>query len=251
MTRFLLLIVSCLLPCLSSAGEGEVLIVADEIPAMELLAGKLKAEEKVTSQIVLQTAMPADLSGFSAVIVYIHKGLNEPAERAMIDYTNAGGKLVALHHSISSGKRKNKGWFPFLGVTLAEGDVNAGGYKWKEGVTLNIVNLAPDHFITSHKVQYPANFRFALGAEPEKQVPGFTLEDSEVYLNHVLTGPHTLLLGLRYTDETGKVWMQGHAGWVRPSGKGWIIYLMSGHSARDFENPAYARIVTNAVAWKP
>lgn len=88
--------------------------------------------------------------------------------------------------------------------------------------------------------------------DPVKPLPGFTLEDSEVYLNHFLTGPHTVLLGLRYTDEkTGKVWMQGHSGWVRPAGKGWIVYLLPGHSAKDFENPAYARIVMNAVIWKP
>jgi type 1 glutamine amidotransferase len=73
----------------------------------------------------------------------------------------------------------------------------------------------------------------------------------QVYLNHVLTGPHTVLLGLRYTDPTGKVWMQGHAGWVRQAGKGTVAYFLPGHSALDFEDPAYARIVLNAVIWKP
>ena len=39
-------------------------------------------------------------------------------------------------NSISSGKRKNARWFPFLEVSLPEGDLNQGGYKWIEGVTL-------------------------------------------------------------------------------------------------------------------
>jgi type 1 glutamine amidotransferase len=83
-------------------------------------------------------------------------------------------------------------------------------------------------------------------------LPGFTLHDSEVYLNHKLLEPRTVLLGLRYKDEkTGKVWMQEHAGWVRPAGKGWIVYLMAGHSAKDFENPVYSRLVINSVIWKP
>jgi len=251
MTKFLSLI-GCLLLTASAFAAGDLLIVADEIPAMELLAGKLKAEEDITSKVVLQTAMPAELSAFAAVMVYIHKGLDAAPERAFIAYANGGGKLILLHHSISSGKRKNKEWFPFLGVSLLEGDVNAGGYKWTEPVTLDIVNLAPDHFITTHKVQYPQKINFANSGGVEKPLPGFTLKDSEVYLNHVLAGPHTALLGLRYTDaKTGKVWMQGHAGWVRQAGKGWIVYLLPGHSALDFENPAYARIVLNAVIWKP
>lgn len=233
------------------AGSG-VLIVADEMPAMELLAGKLKAAEGLASDLVLQTALPADLTRYGTVIVYIHKGLDEAAERAFIGYAEGGGKLLVLHHSISSGKRKNKDWFPFLGVALPQGGVNEDGYQWQESITLDLVNLAPEHFITTHQVQYPARIAYGHSPDAEKQLPGFTLPDSEVYLNHVLSGPRTPLLGLRFADpKSGQVWMQGHAGWVRPAGKGWAIYLMPGHSALDFENPAYARIVMNAVIWKP
>ena len=242
--------------CFLTAGlfaSDEVLIVADEFPAMQLLAGKLKTEENVTSQIVVQTNMPADLSHFTAVLVYIHRELNEPAEKAFIAYAKSGGKLIVLHHTISSGKRRNKEWFPFLGVALPEGDVSQGGYQWTEGVTLDIVNLAPNHFITTNKVNYPSQIAFQTAdSAGEKTLSGFTLTDSEVYLNHALSGTRTLLLGLKYADaRTGKLYMQSHAGWVMPSGKGWTIYLMSGHSARDFENPAFARIVANTVVWKP
>ncbi len=233
---------------------GEVLIVADEFPAMQVLADQLKAETDVPIRIVGQTNLPANLSSFAAVLVYIHRDLAETAEKAFVTYTDAGGKLIVLHHSISSGKRKNRQWFSFLGVTLPEGDVSRGGYQWTEGVTLQIVNLAPDQFITTNRVSYPERVAFqspAVGPET-KTLPGFTLTDSEVYLNHVLDGPHTLLLGLKYTDgKTGRLFMQTHAGWFRPDGKGWIVYLMPGHSARDFENPAYRRIVVNAVLWKP
>lgn len=233
-------------------GAGEVLIVADEFPAMEVLSARLKTDADVTARIVAQTNLPAELAPFPAVIVYIHRDLQPTAERALIDYTLAGGKLIALHHSISSGKRKNKDWFRFLGVTLPTGPVSAGGYQWTEGVTLSLVNLAPDHFITTHKITYPERIPFAPPGESERRLPGFTLTESEVYLNHVLSGPRTLLLGLKYTDaKTGQVYQQRHAGWLKPAGKGWIIYLMAGHSARDFEDPVYGRIVSNAVIWKP
>lgn len=220
---------------------AEVLIVADEFPAMEIVAQRLKQDEGIASTIVKQDEMPAELAKYSAIIVYVHKKLADAPAKAMVDYTNAGGKLVALHHSISSGKRENKHWFPFLGVDLPKGDVEQGGYKWTEGVTLHVLNRAPAHFITTHKVKYDA-----------QNPSGFALEDSEVYLNHTFTGPRTVLLGLKYTDaKTGKTWMQDTAGWLKPSGKGWIVYLMPGHRAQEFQHPAYSRIVLNAVIFKP
>lgn len=96
----------------------EVLIVADEIPAMQVLAKSLKVQEGITTKIVFQTNLPRSLEGFRAVIVYIHKDLDSGPEKAFIQYAKNGGKLIVLHHSISSAKRKNNEWFTFLGVDL-------------------------------------------------------------------------------------------------------------------------------------
>ncbi|MBI3849278.1 MAG: ThuA domain-containing protein [Verrucomicrobia bacterium] len=238
----------------SGVTVAEVLIVADEFPAMELVAAKLKSEERITSKVISQTELPASLAPFDAVIVYIHKELSASAEAALIDYTKAGGKLVVLHHSISSAKRKNPHWFSFLEVALPESDVAAGGYKWIHPVTLDFVNLAPRHYIMTNRVNYPAQISYATTNAPVRNggLPGFTLEESEVYLNHALTGPRTLLMGFKYVDAgTKTTYMQDTAGWIKPTGKGWIIYLSPGHSVKDFENPTFARIVLNAVVWKP
>jgi hypothetical protein len=253
MFKPLLLLAGVLLsgPTLAAA---EVLIVADEFPAMEWLADTLQNREGIPSRVVAQTNLPPQLAGFRAVIVYIHGNLGARTEQALIEYTRAGGKLIVLHHSISSGKRNNAQWFKFLGVALPEGDVSQGGYKWIEPVTLDIVKLAPDHFITTNQVSYPTRIGWrATGAGTgEESLPGFTLHESEVYLNHVITAPRTQLLGFKYTDaKSGQVWRQNHAGWVKPSGGGWIVYLLPGHSVKDFEHPAYARMVLNAVTWKP
>ena len=62
--------------------------------------------------------MPASLSAFRAVIVYIHKDIDSKSEKVFIQYAKNGGKLLILHHSISSAKRKNAEWFSFLGVDL-------------------------------------------------------------------------------------------------------------------------------------
>ena len=224
-------------------------MVADEFPALEVVAAKLKANTGIASEMVAQGALPPSLGLYSAVVVYIHGNLGEPAEKALIDYANAGGRLVLLHHSISSGKRRNNQWFQFLGVTLPEGVVDQGGYKWIEPATLEVVNLAPTSYITSNQVVWRTNLNFSLSPqEPARSLPGLVLPESEVYLNHHLEGARTLLLGLQYRDaRSGRLYRQATAGWIKQAGRGTVIYLMPGHSARDFENPTYGQIVLNAI----
>ncbi len=241
----------CLIPllaCVLSVNAlADALIVADEFPAMEVLARRLKAEEGVTSQLVDQGHLPGTLATFNAVVVYIHKGLEASAEQKFIEYARAGGRLVLLHHSISSGKRQNHDWFSFLGVDLPQGDVEQGGYKWIEDVQVKWFNLAPNHFIMTNRIAYRQTV--TTGSDNGTQTfPAFTLSNTEVYLNHVLKGPHTLLMGLQYTDpKTARTWTQQTAGWIRPVEKGWVIYFMPGHTLHDFEDPVYGRIVINAL----
>ena len=94
--------------CLSAWAWGaqEILIVADEFPAMEILARQLKARGGPDATIVRQEALPDSLKPYPAVVVYIHGQLQESTERALVAYTKEGGRLLALYHSISSGKRK-------------------------------------------------------------------------------------------------------------------------------------------------
>jgi hypothetical protein len=247
---------------------AKVIIVADEVPAMEVVAGKLKSAEEIESTIVSQKELPSSLASYEAVVVYIHGPLAEGAENAFIDYTKAGGKLVLLHHSISSGKRKNLHWFSFLGVKLPEADLAHGGYKWIEGVGFELVALQPNHFIMTNKIVYPEQVVFtmnpvvaegkgegknsALDLRRDTRLPGFRLEHTEVYLNHVHTEPRTLLMGLKYIDtRSGITYTHERAGWIKLTGKGLIVYLMPGHTKEDFENTIYGRIVVNAVIWKP
>lgn len=253
MLKHLTLLLVCFF-AVSNCALADVLIVADEFPAMETLAAKLKSDEHIDSKVISQKDLPENLSSFDAVVVYIHKDLSEKAENAFIAYALGGGKLVLLHHSISSGKRKNAHWFSFLGVALPEGDVNHGGYKWIEGVSLDLVNLNPNHFIMTNKVTYSEHIAYtnSNSSLPRGDLPAFKLDDSEVYLNHLLDGSRTILMGLKFTDEKSKtVYMQPHAGWIKPAGKGTVIYLMPGHTKRDFENQTYGRIVLNAVTCKP
>jgi hypothetical protein len=229
-----------------AAAKPPVLIVADEIPAMETLGKQLETRVQTSSEITTQDKLPDSLAGYPAVLVYIHKALTEKAENAFLEYAEGGGKLVVLHHSISSSKRvnKNKRWMPALGIELPEGDFAAGAYKYFDDVDWDIVNLAPKSPITTHGVTYPLKIERA-----GKKLPGYRPKPTEIYLNHKLIGEHTLLLGLHYVHkETGKVYDQDTVAWSKPLGKGKIFYFMPGHHAEDFENPIYAQIISNAVA---
>jgi len=227
----------------------EVLMVVDEIPAMETLAAQFKARSNVASQIVRQTEMPASLARYQTVVVYIHMGLNQEPEKRLIEYARNGGNLMVLHHSISSGKRKNLEWLPFLGVTLPTGSLDQDGYAYFEEVTFEVVNLAPGEYVTTHDVRYDKKVQYASdGMGGEKGYDGFSVPTSEVYLNHRFDGPRTKLLGWKWTEpKSGRTYMQDTAGWHMATGKGSVYYFMVGHSAADFKIPAYAQILSNAL----
>jgi hypothetical protein len=229
--------------------EVPVLIVADEIPAMETLAAQLTQRVAARATIVNvkkdKEPLPADLTPFRAVLVYIHGALAEPAEKAFLAYAEAGGNLILLHHTISSGKRKNTAWFPALGITLPTGEFADGGYKYFDDVSWELVNLAPRHPILKG-VKFPKKVEYG-----GKKLPAFTLEETEIYLNHVLEGPRTPLLGLRYQEPTlNKLFVQDTAAWIKPLGKGQVSYFMAGHKKTDFDLPDYAQLIANAVVYK-
>jgi trehalose utilization protein len=238
-----------------------VLIVMDEKPAMETLAKFLKEKGNVESTIVDQKSAPDDWSKYDAVVAYIHGALQEPIELKIIDYTKKGGRYVCLHHSISSGKAKNKYYFDFLGVRLPGGEISkdaappGGHYAWRHDQDFAIVNLNPKHYITSHDVPWPEKIRYKPSSGgAERDYPGVTLKNAEPYMNVQIADDKekTILLGFKYLDDRNNgLFMQDTEGWVKPSGKGWIVYLQPGHTGAEFEVPTVARMVLNAITWRP
>ena len=82
---------------LPAMAATDVLMVADEIPAMEVLAKQLKTRIGKTSEITTQDKMPADLSVYPVVMVYIHQSIGEPAgnSRLLKDSASAGVASLA------------------------------------------------------------------------------------------------------------------------------------------------------------
>lgn len=246
--------------CRLSGAPEKVLIIQDELPQIEVLAGFLREQGSLEVAVVDQEALPADFSPFSAVIGFIHKDLKVPTEKAIIDYTLGGGRHIALHHTISSKKAENEFYFDFLGIRLdnpkeAKNPVEpGGGYGWRHGLVLTLVNLNPQHYITSHKVNWGEKIAYTPSDFPsaEGMYPSISLENSEVYLNHKFTDGRekTVLMGLKYFDDRNQqLFMQDRAGWIKKAGKGEIIYLLPGDVPSDYENPNISQMILNAVNW--
>jgi Trehalose utilisation len=248
----------------SAAGgpDGRVLIVTDERPQMVVLARYLRDAGGLESAIVDQSSSPDDWSVFDAVVGYVHFELTPVTERRIIDYTRGGGRFLCLHHSISSGKIKNEHYFDFLGVALEGAEHSrepaepGGHYAWREGVALKVVNLNPDHYITRTGVSWPEMTAYRPSDEPSvgREFEALTLDPSEAYMNVAFTDGRekTVLLGFKFQDDrNGRLFMQDREGWLKRSGKGWIVYLQMGHFAEEWRNPAVAQMALNAIRWRP
>jgi len=244
------------------APSDRVLIVHDELPQMEVLARILQEEGGLEVSVVEQSALPEDWSGYRAVIGYIHRVLEVPAEKAIIAYTEQGGRYIALHHSISSKKAENEFYFDFLGIRLDDPGTSkypvmpGGGYGWREEVTLTLVNLNPAHYITSHDMTWNEKVAYTPSDQPSVRAvyPSISLHESEVYMNHKFTDGRakTVLAGFSFFDDrNGQVFMQDRAAWLKQYGQGEVVYFMPGHAVSDFENDNFSQMILNAITWQP
>ena len=91
--------------CIVMPAMGEkVLIVADEWPQMEVLATYLHTEGGYDVEKVEQDKLPDSLSGYDGVFQFVHRTFNDAPAQALIEYAKNGGRLIVLHHGISSKK---------------------------------------------------------------------------------------------------------------------------------------------------
>lgn len=250
----------------SIAVAQKILVVQDEMPQIEVLSEFLQNTGNLEVEVVDQANLPESMADYQAVIGFIHGKMEATTERAIIDYTEAGGKYVCLHHSISSGKARNEFYFDFLGIQLDHPEfsrhpVKPGeGYGWyhdgENGITLILVNLNQHHYITNHSIEWGPTVSYVSSDGPaaEGKFPSISLPKTEVYMNHKFTDGRekTVLCGLKYYDpRNGELFMQDRAVWLKPYGQGQIIYILPGETPADYENPKIAQMILNAITWKP
>jgi hypothetical protein len=263
-----LLVAALRLPAQTSSPSHRLLFVHDSAKAAEPLLAFLRERGGFEILVVDQAHLPpaAEWSGFRAVLGYVHGRLLEPTELAIIDYTKKGGRFIALHHMVSSGKAANRYYFDFMGLRLEEPKNSpapkepGAGYGWytggqgEPGIAQTIVNLNPAHFVTSHDIAWPATARYQSSdtLAVARDYPALELPKAEAYVNVKFTDGRekTVLTGFIYTDPRNQAhFEQDRSGWTKPAGAGRIVYLQPGHFAAEFAQPAVAQMVLNAIVW--
>jgi Trehalose utilisation len=236
------------------AAAQPVHIVHDDAAPMQTLAAGLK-RHGMDVRLMEQAAFREgpDAPRAAAIFMYVHGALDPAVEERLIRYAQNGGRLIVLHHGAASGKVAAPRWLPFLGMKILPRD--AADYPWKvlRG-NYQLVNLNSEHYVTNYGVGYDHVFTYTPSDSPAvaEKLPGIELADTELFHNQLFTDARnkTVLLGMK-GEIDGKVYMQDRGGWMMPAGKGHVFYFQPGHNARDFEHPAYARILRNAAAWRP
>lgn len=245
-----------------------VLLIHDGVKAALPLIEFLKTRGALDVTVVDQAHLPpaSEWLGFRAVLGYVHNRLLEPTELAIIDYTRSGGRFIALHHMISSGKAVNRYYFDFLGVRLDEPKASpqpvapGAGYGWytggkgEPGVQVTLVNLNPGHFIVSHGVEWNATAHYQSSDRLSlvNDYPAIVLNKSEAYVNVKFTDGRekTVLCGMSYTDpRTGAHFEQDRSAWFKAYGAGRIFYFQPGHFPNEYANPNVAQMILNAIIW--
>ncbi len=252
---FSLVLVFCFL--VPVYGENVIAVAEEkEWVRMELLAEFLHTYGGFEMEIIDQPDFPKDLSPYTAAIMYVHGRFDPAIEKALISFAKKGKRLIVLHHGISSAKRKNEEWLPFLGVHLAPDDDPKFPYKWIHDVDFHLVNLQPNHYITSNKVTYPKTVHYRSSDLPSVKIPFPAIEfkNSEIFLNYQFTDGRekNVLFGFLFEHPaTGKIYMQDRAGWYKPAGKGWVFSFQPGHATSDFEKRNFCQIMMNCLTWQP
>ena len=119
------------------------------------------------------------------------------------------------------------------------------------------MNLAPKHYITSHKVKYDRTvaYKSATRKEIDGEFPAFVLERTEIFHNqrHTDGDAKIPLLAYRHDGPEAKELpaniprFEETAGWLKKTGKGWAVYLQPGHASADFLHPSFGQIILNAL----
>ncbi|MBN2328041.1 MAG: ThuA domain-containing protein [Candidatus Omnitrophica bacterium] len=252
--RLVLVIMFC---CAAASWSDSVLIVADEWPQMEILGDFLHENGGLEVEKAEQNQMPESLSSYRAVFMFIHGAMEREAGLRMIEYAESGGRLIVMHHGISSKKRLVPEWLDMLGVHLPTKEEEPEEfYTWIHNVDYYLVNLQPKHYITSHKIDWPTQTEYRSSDFPSRSVsqPAWNIINSEVFINHNFKDGRekTVLCGFKYKDpESGEWIMQDRGAWYKPAGRGWVFYFQPGHTPVEFQERNYCRMIMNCLTWQP
>lgn len=203
------------------------------------------------------------------IITYNKNLIKKRNVKTIKEYCANGGKLIALHHNVSSMMLRRPEWLDLMKINIVKGD--DAEYPWSviEGGDLYLTNLQPDNAITTKGIEYDSEVpMLKLSVDPTKKVLTHELDESqqkefhsrekekaiefkksEYFINHLpLPEPNRILLfGIFFHDpESGREFISNNGGWKMPYKEGMIYYLMPGHSVHDYHEN-YCNIIRNCI----
>jgi uncharacterized protein len=156
---------------------------------------------------------PEKLAGYDSIVIYAnHTKISPEQERALMDFVNKGGGLVALHCAS----------YCFLNSTNYLESVGARFKSHKTGDFEETV-LKSDHPVLQ-------------GVSPIK-----SWDETYVHEKH---NTNRVVLAERVEGDLHEPYT-----WVRTSGKGRVFYTAWGHDQRTWSNTNFVHMVVNAIEW--
>jgi type 1 glutamine amidotransferase len=173
---------------------------------------------QVTPEKDLKKLTDVKRADYDVLLFYGSPQSNELQDRAIEKFVEEGGGVVALHHASAGGSKE---WIRLIGGKFA-GHI-AGTHP------LNVVITDKDHPITK-------------GVEP------FTIVDEE-YKHNFAPVERKVLAKFRERPEKSDQKANMDILWTRDVGKGRVVYTGLGHGKEAFENPAWQKLVAQAILW--
>ncbi|MBM4041172.1 MAG: ThuA domain-containing protein [Planctomycetes bacterium] len=169
-----------------------------------------------------------DLLTSNVVVLYdFWQNITEEQKKGFLSLFEKGVGLVVLHHALATYQawpefEKAVGGKFLLAPEKKDGVVVTPGSGTGTG-PLNIHVCSKDHPIT-------------------KDMEDFKLQDE--YYNKCRVSPEVTVL--LTTDCPGN---QKEVAWCREQGKSRVVYIMSGHDQRVYNDPNYRKVLANAIKW--
>jgi type 1 glutamine amidotransferase len=188
-------------------------------PILEKLLNELggfkltRLNEKELPQ--LAKVKPGD---YDVLLFYGGPQTQEPQDRAVLNFVEAGGGLVALHHASAVG---SKSWIELIGGRFA-------GHPPISNIEVIVTNL--DHPITK-------------GVEGK-----FQLFD-EAYRHQMAKVKVTPLAKLKERPGDKQPDPNLDILWTRDVGKGRVVYNALGHGKEAWTNPNWQKLVVQSILW--
>lgn len=163
------------------------------------------------------------------VMVFYHfrMPISETSQANLIKLTENGAGIVVLHHGIA-GFPEWPQWRKIVGAKYFLKDTQEDGTLWKRCTYKHDVEMAVQPEDTRHPV--------TRGVSP------FIILD-ETYKGYRLEPDNHLLLSTPHPAS------QRQIGWTRTFNRSRICYLQLGHGKDAYGNPAYRKLLGQAIDW--